>query len=133
MEPIQIERDGKVLAHHTTETFLSHYGQLVWTIEDASPEPAPVIWKQGHKAIPLHVVELRGGWLVCRQPDGFLCGIIWTDGTYYADLVVDESGEPVQDLKPGCLIRGMVQFDRENPEDLGAILSLWGEQKKFIP
>ena len=122
MEGITITRDGELLAHHTTESSLSHYGQPVWVVELEDPDPGPATWKQGDQEIPLEVIEARGGWLVCRQPDNLLCGIIWTDGTYHADLLVDLEENPVDELAAGVHVRGTLHMDPEDPEDLGAIV-----------
>jgi hypothetical protein len=124
MEPITIERDGKILAHHTTQTHLSHYGQPAWVIEDKDPEPGPAIWRQGSDEQQIDVLGVKGGWLIIRQPDGPPAGIIWSDGNYYADLLEDaKTGEACSELaETGQRIRGTVQLDPDNPEDLGAIL-----------
>jgi hypothetical protein len=62
-----------------------------------------------------------GGWLICRQPDGLLCGVIWSDGTYYAEVLEDQDGRPLTELSDGAHVRGTVFFS-EDPEDLGSIL-----------
>ena len=125
MKPIEIvSSDGRMLAHHTTESSLSHYGQPVWQIEE-DPEPgAELRWIQGEIEHTLTVVGLVDGWLVVRQANDVLSGIIWSDGTYRADLIVDrETEEPAPldaDLRSGrFLVRGTVPF----PDSiLGAIL-----------
>ena len=130
MEPITISRDGEILAHHTTETPLSHYGTPVWVIEDEEPAPGPVMWTQGDNHVTMGVLGTVGGWLVCRQPGGLLCGIIWSDGNYTADLIVTREGEsPVrdaslEDLSSGdCMVRGAVPMSAWNEESpLGCIL-----------
>lgn len=122
MEPNKIEMEKEIIAHHTTQTYLSHYGQSVWVVENENPEPGPVVWRQGEMTIPLDILETRGGWLICKQPDGLLCGIIWTDGSYYADLLVDAEDQPTMEMKPGLHVRNTIHFDRDDQEDLGAIL-----------
>mgnify|MGYP005665463169 CR=1 FL=1 len=72
--------------------------------------------------VTLDVLEVRGGWLICRQPNGYLCGIIWSDGSYYADLLEDPHGEPLTEEIPGMRVRGTVRINPDDPDDLGAIL-----------
>ena len=124
MEPITISRNGEILAHHTTESSMSHYGQAVWVVEDDDPEPGQVIWQQGENKIRMTIIEVRGGWLVCRQPGGLLCGIIWSDGSYYANLIETRDGRPCKSLYKhgGQQVRGTLPGDPEDPEDLGGIL-----------
>ncbi len=119
---ITIEQNGEVIAHHTTESGLSHYGQPVWVVENDDPQPGPAVWRGGEMEINMDILEIRGGWLVCRQPDGLLCGVIWSDGAYYSDVLVDESGDPVRELKPGVSVRNTIQFDSTDAADLGSIL-----------
>lgn len=124
MDGISIERGEEILAHHTTESSMSHYGQPVWVVEVEDPDPGPAIWRQWNQEGPLEVIEARGGWLICRlPPDPRLWGLIWSDGEFYSDLVVDQDGQFVESLNgTGLHIRGTVQFDPEDPEDLGAIV-----------
>ena len=124
MERIRIERNGQVLAHHTTATPLCHYGQAVWVVENKSPKPGPATWKQGAKEQRLDVLGVKDGWLLCRQRGGLLCGIIWSDGGYYADLLVDtKTQKPCKTLRKrgGQEIRGTIKLD-PGPDDLGSIL-----------
>ena len=124
MNPIIISRGDKILAHHTTQSSRSSYGQAVWTIEDDDPEPGPVTWQQGETRIRMTIIEVRGGWLICRQPGGLLCGIIWSDGNYYANLIETILGEPCKRLfkRGGQRVRGTVRINPDDPNDLGAIL-----------
>ena len=119
---IVIERDSEILAHHTTETNLSSYGQPVWVVENEDPDPGPATWRQGENTVNMDIIETRGGWLICRQPDGLLCGVIWSDGNYYADVLVDGDGRPISELVLGCYVRNTVQIDSDDPQDLGAII-----------
>ena len=126
MEPITIERNGEVLAHHTTESCLSHYGQAVWIVEDEDPGPGPATWKQGENEQALDVIEVKGGWLIVRQADGYLSGIIWSDGNYYANILEDtKTRRPCKILRKrgGQRIRDTFQMDPRDPDDLGGILS----------
>ena len=70
MNAIKITRGAAVLAHHTTQSPLSHYGQAVWVVEDDSPAPGPALWQQGELRVKMNVVAVRGGWLCVRQPGG---------------------------------------------------------------
>jgi hypothetical protein len=121
MEKIRISQHGEIIAHHTNESCLSHYGEPVWTIENTEPEPGPAIWQQGENRQVIDILEVRGGWLICRQPDGLLCGVIWSDGSYYAALLEDQDGRPVTELIAGAHVRGTV-FDVGDLEDMGAVL-----------
>ena len=127
MSKITIKRGQDILAHHTTESPLSHYGQPVWVVEDPDPAPGPITWQQGETKYTLDLLEVKGGWAIVRQPDGYLAGIIWSDGTYYADMIVDDKDwSLIEDLRPGVHVRGTVVLDPDDPEDLGAILLDWG-------
>lgn len=88
MEPITITKDGTIIAHHTTESCLSHYGQPVWVVEDEDPGEGKAIWSQGENEQPLQIIGVLGGWLIAAQSNGLLLGIIWSDGSYYANLIV---------------------------------------------
>jgi len=92
---MKITRNDEILAHHTTESCMSRYGQEVWIVEDETPEPGPAIWHHEEKQAELDVLGVLDGWLVVKQPDGYLAGIIWSDGGYYADVIVDADGKPV--------------------------------------
>ena len=124
MEPVTISRNGEALAHHTTDSSLSHYGQAVWVVEDESPAPGPVLWQQGEKMIRMTIIGVRGGWLVVRQPGGLLVGIIWSDGSYHANLIETSDGRPCKSLykRGGQRVRGTVQVDPGDPNALGAVL-----------
>ena len=45
MEPITITQGDQILAHHTTGTPMSHYGQPVWVVEESDPDPGRAEWK----------------------------------------------------------------------------------------
>jgi hypothetical protein len=87
MQPITISRQETILGHHTTDSPLSHYGQPVWLVEESEPSPGPAQWAQGDHVQSLTVLGIVGGWLVARQSDGLLIGILWSDGTYYAEVI----------------------------------------------
>jgi len=130
MEPIRITRDGEILAHHTTESSMSHYGQAVWVVEEEDVEPGALTWAQGGESVTLEALGVLGGWLVVRQPNGTLAGIIWTDGTYHGGNIVSrDTGEPVEGLTIDDLASAEYQvesaipmsaFDDESP--LGCVL-----------
>lgn len=124
MEPITISRNGKILAHHTTASPMSHYGQAVWVVEVEDPEPGPAVWQQGEKKLRLNILAVRGGWLIAKQPDGLLCGIIWSDGSYYGNLIETRDGRPCKRLykRGGQRVRGTIQVNPDDADDLGAIL-----------
>lgn len=88
MENIVITKDNKIIAHHTTDSPMSSYGQPVWVVENKDPGPGVATWKQGDNQVTLNILGVIGGFLVASQPDGLLCGIIWSDGNYYANLIV---------------------------------------------
>ena len=123
MGPITIRRKEKILAHHTTESYLSHYGQPVWTIEDEDPKPGRATWEQDGKEQEIDILGVKAGWLIVRQSDGYLAGIIWSDGGYFANLLEDSDGTPCRKLKKkGLRIRDTIQLDPDDSEDLGAVL-----------
>lgn len=121
MAPIIIKRRGKILAHHTTETHLSHYGQPAWIVEVSDPKPGPAIWEQDGNKQEINILGVKSGWLIARQPGGLLVGIMWSDGNYYANLIENaKTGRPCRKLtQKGQKVRGTVQFD---PQDMGAII-----------
>lgn len=134
MNPITITKEGQIIAHHTTDSSMSHYGQPVWTVEDSDPGEGRVIWSQGDNQVEMDVLGVVGGWLVAKQPDGLWIGIIWSDGDYYAN-VIDQRGygrpAPVQttieDFRSGqFVIRDTLAgfFDEESP--LGCLLFIPG-------
>ena len=123
MESITITMGDEIIAHHTTEASLSSYGQPVWTILDDDPEPCVVTWSQGDNTQELDILGVIEGWLLCRQPDGIICGIIWTDGQYYANVLeCTATGEVIRDIDnidvESCNIRGTVMVD----SGLGCVL-----------
>jgi hypothetical protein len=121
MEPIVIKQNGEILAHHTTESCLSHYGQPVWVVEDEDPKPGPATWSQGDNIQELEILCVKAWWLIVRQPDGYLVGILWNDGDYYANLLETAGGKPCRDLEAGQMVRGAVRLDPDNPDDLGSV------------
>ena len=124
MNPIKITRGEVVLARHTTQSSLSHYGQAAWVVEDPDPAPGPVVWQQGETKTRMTIIGLRGGWLCVRQPGGLLAGIIWSDGSYYANLIETRDGRPCKSLykRGGQRVRGTLPGDPDDHHDLGAIL-----------
>lgn len=99
MESIQIYTAEDILAHHTVNSTLSHYNQPVWVIEDEDPDPGRVTWKQGEREVDLDILCVKSGWLIVKQPDGFLCGIIWSDGTYFSNVLENaETGPHARNL-----------------------------------
>jgi len=119
-EPISITRlgTGDLLAEQTTSHALSHYGSLIWSILDPEPCAGPAIWRQGANRQELDVLEVRDGWLIVRQQSGVLAGIIWSDGTYFADVLIDGNGHPATELQDGLRVRAAVHMG----EGLGAVL-----------
>ena len=117
MEKIKIVKDGGILAHHTTETPLSHYWQAVWIVLDEDPSEGPAIFRQGDNQLDIEILEVIGGWLVIRQPDKNLAGIIWSDGKYFADLLEDPDGNPVQELADDSQVRNTMPMGK-----LGSVL-----------
>lgn len=130
MESIVIAKGRRIIAHHTTDHPRSSYGQNVWVVEEENPGGGKILWKQGDNEMELKAIGVVGGWLVAQQSDGALCGIIWSDGRYYAELIVDrETEQPVKQttlpqLQSGkYMVRGTITvgaFDRDSP--LGCIL-----------
>jgi hypothetical protein len=99
MPKITITQNGEIIAHHTTGTPLSHYGQPVWIIEDDSPEPGHAVFEEAESGtkFEIEILGIVGGWLIIRQPatdqaPALLAGIIWSDGNYYGDLVQTRDG-----------------------------------------
>jgi len=52
-----------------------------------------------------------GFWLICKQPDGLLCGIIWSDGSYYAALLA--AGVRIREYPDGLLHAKSLTLDGE--------------------
>jgi len=124
MDSITIKQGGEILAHHTTNTCLSHYGEPVWVVETDHPQPGPATWQQGDNVQHLDILSTKAGWLIVRQPDGALVGILWSDGIYYADLLVSTTtGIPCKTLRRnGYMVRNTIQCDPDDPNDIGSIL-----------
>jgi hypothetical protein len=91
-------------------------------VEDENPGQGPVTWEQGENRQELEIIEKRGGWLIVRQMDGYLAGILWSDGSYHAELLEDQEGFGVKKIEDGYQIRGSIKVNPENPQDLGAML-----------
>jgi hypothetical protein len=130
---IKILKGGEVIAHHTTESNLSHYGQPVWVVENDDPGRGKAIWTDGETELEIKIIGVIGGWLVIQQHDGMYAGIIWSDGNYFADLIVTREGQvPVKQESKVTLkklenkkymVRNTVTaFDDESP--LGCILNI---------
>jgi len=120
MKPIKlIDKDGLIIAAHTTEHPRSSYGTQIWCIYIETPSAGPATWRQGDKEITIEIINLVEGWLVCRQPDGYLCGIIWSDGSYYSDMLIDSEDCQVQEYQDGLHVRGTVPMGK-----LGCILNV---------
>ncbi len=53
-----------------------------------------------------------------------MCGIIWSDGSYYANLIEDADGRPCKRLlrRGGQRVRGTIKVDPDNSANLGGIL-----------
>lgn len=112
MDKIVICRAGEILAHHTTDSCMSHYGQAVWVVEESDVEPGEVTWAQGDNELTLYALGVLGGWLMVRQPNGVLAGIIWTDGSYHGGNIVSrDTGEPVEGLTLEDLASGEYQVE----------------------
>jgi hypothetical protein len=90
---IEILKKGEVIARHTTESHLSHYGQPVWIVENENPGRGKAIWTDGKQELEIKIIGVVGGWLVIQQHDGLYAGIIWSDGNYFADLIVTRKGQ----------------------------------------
>ncbi len=88
MQPIKIIRGRTVLAEHTTNHPASHYGQPVWVVHVASPRRGVAQWQQAENKLNLQIIGVVDSWLVCKQPGGGLCGIIWSDGSYFAEMII---------------------------------------------
>jgi hypothetical protein len=118
MNPIQIiDNEGTIIAAHTIEHPRSSYGTQIWCIYDESPSPGPAVLKSEGISCPIEIIDVIGGWLVCKRSDGLLFGVIWSDGSYFADLLTDESGEPVKEYRDGLQVRGTVPLG-----ELGSVL-----------
>ena len=116
MESITITRGEEILAHHTTVSALSHYGQPVWVVENESPDPGPATWEQAGGITEIDIIGLTDGWLIARQSDGLIVAIIWSDGSYYAGCVVDQSDQvysgefDIENIPDGAYVQGTVPF-----------------------
>lgn len=130
MNPITITRGEEILAHHTTDSPLSHYGQPVWVVEVDDPEPGLVTWSQeGEEVFELDILGVAHGWLLGRQPqNNAVIGIIWSDGNYFADCLVDKNDRAIcgkfniDKIPVGAHIRNTVFLPGD--EGIGAILSI---------
>jgi hypothetical protein len=110
MNNIKITRGDKTLASHSTDSPLSHYAQAVWVVEVEHPEPGPATWAQeGGPSMTVDILIVDDGWLICRQPDGLLIGILWSDGSYYAECLIDKKGRTSKRLRNGLSVRGTIQ------------------------
>ena len=130
-QPITITQDNKLLAHHTSEHSNSSYGQLVWSIADRNPRIGPIDWEQNDSHQSLYALGVLGGWLVARQTDGLLVGIIWSDGDYFANFIDNKrTGEPatnlsLYDLESGDYqIRDTLAIDIDGNSCLGMVLAM---------
>ena len=114
---------GQVLAHHTTESCLSHYGQAVWVVEDPDPEPGKATWTDGKDVHEIDILKTQGGWLLCTiDDDPRIIGIIWSDGSYYAAYALTKDGYIATDPNMIAAIAGTIRINPSDPDDLGAIL-----------
>ena len=99
MGSVTIERAGEVIAHHNENMALSKRGKLPWLIKEPNPAPGKILWKHGGKKLELNALGVVDGWLVVEQQEGYLNGINWRDGLYYADLIVNtKNNHPVREL-----------------------------------
>jgi hypothetical protein len=129
MQPITISRQDAILGHHTTDSPLSHYGQPVWQVEVPEPAPGPAQWAQDDIIQPVTVLGIIGGWLVARQEDGLLCGILWSDGGYYAEVVEERRTHrparraSLKTLRSGrYCVRGTIALPDDATSPLGSVL-----------
>lgn len=138
MPNITIIQNKEIIAHHTTESHLSHYGQPVWIIKNENPDPGLAVFKEleTDTLFDIEIVGVVGGWLVIKQPPTedmpqLLAGIIWSDGGYYGDLIQTRDGNnfvsdaEIDALNSGnFMVKGTVAvdaFDEGSP--LGSVLS----------
>lgn len=107
MEKIVIRRAEEILAHHTRHHPTSSYGQPIWVVERDEVAPGDIIWSQGDNEQTLYALGVVGGWLVVRQPNGLLAGIIWSDGHYFAGNIICRAtgalvkNKPLDELESG--------------------------------
>lgn len=112
MEKIVIRRAEEILAHHTRHHPRSSYGQPIWVVERDEVEPGDIIWSQGDHEQTLYALGVVGGWLVVRQPNGVLAGIIWSDGNYFAgNIVCRATGAPARSESLDHLESGRYQVE----------------------
>jgi hypothetical protein len=119
---ISIVRGDTVLAHHTSESPMSSYGQPVWVVLDSDPAPGPATWRQRDHSLTVEILGTRARWLIVRQPDRLLCGILWSDGSYYADLLADAEGTPTTELRDGIHVRNTIVLNPDDPDNLGSVV-----------
>ena len=117
MELIQIKCENKVIAEHRTDHPNSRYGTPVWTIHNEDPAPGKGKLLHGETGTHLEIIGVTDGWLVVKEESGYLAGIIWSDGSFYADSIIDENGNPAIELSDGCQVRGTLPMG-----ELGSIL-----------
>jgi len=130
MNAITITRSGVILASHTTDHPRSSYGTLIWSIEESNPDPGPAEWSQEDNGkMAITIIGVVGGWLVAKQPDGLLIGIIWSDGSYYAECIVNRrtqtttSRAKLSSLQSGkYMVRGTVVLPGDTDAMLGSRL-----------
>ena len=103
---IKITRDNEILAEQTTDHPNSSYGSPVLVIHDESPEPGPATIILEDDSFQIEIIGEKAGWLVAKDERGFLIGVIWSDGSFFADNIVDESGSFATELSDGCQVRG---------------------------
>jgi len=105
-QSIQIKQGNEVIAEHRTDHPNSRYGTLVWTIHNEAPTPGKGTFLHGETVVPLEIIGVQDGWLIVREESGHLAGVIWSDGSFFADVIIDENGNPVTELSDGCQVRG---------------------------
>ena len=130
MNAITITRSGVTLASHTADHARSSYGTLIWSIEESNPDPGPAEWsQQDNGKMAIKIIGVVGGWLVAIQPNGLLVGILWSDGSYYAECIVNRqtqtttSRAKLSSLQSGkYMVRGTIVPPDDKDAVLGSIL-----------
>lgn len=124
MGSVTIEKAGEVIAHHNKNKAERERGKPPWSIKEPNPAPGKIMWKHDGKKLELNALGVVDGWLVVEQPEGYLNGIIWRDGLYYADLIVNtKNSHPVRELTIKEVGNGGYRVKGTEPQGkLGSVL-----------
>ena len=125
MDKITLEQEGKILARLTTDAPMSSYDQPVWVVEEETPDygEAVFIVHDDDEEIKIEILTIVRDWMVFTQSDGFIYGVIWSDGRFHIGPILDGDRNLQTELTNDgtqC-VDGAVKIS-DDPSDLGALL-----------